>query len=1288
MTRGLWVRLAFAAGMILMLTQAVAVAAADGGELLARAEALTSQVLQLYNQARYAEAVPLAEEALATREKAVGREHSDVAGNLNILALLYSAQGRYAEAEPLYRRTLEIEERTLGPENVTLAAALNNLAELYRAQGRFTEAESPYRRSLAITEKTHGADHPIVATSLNNLAVLYDNQGRLVEAEPLYRRALEIREKALGPNHPDVAVSLNNLAGLYRAQERFGNAEQLYRRCLAIQENALGPDHPAISISLGNLALLYQDQGRYADAEPLYRRSLAIAEKVFGPEHRSVADILTNLATMLRLQGRIGEAEALFLRSLAIYENALGPNHPGIANSLNNLALLYSGQARYNEAESLDKRNLAIREKALGPDHPDVAMSLNNLAEIYREQGRYAEAEPLYRRFVAIQEKVFGRDHATVAIGLSNLGLLYQTQGRYAEAEPLFQRSLAIRENAFGPVDTNVALALNNLAMLYKDQGRYGDAERLIKRSIAIFDKVLGPDSPSLATGINNLSVLYLQQGRYAEAEALARRDLGIREKTLVPDHPDTATSLNNLGGVYDAQLRYAEAEPLYQRSLAIRMKVFGPDHPAIAAALNSLAVLYQKQGRYAEAEQIYVRSLEIKAKALGPDHPDVALALGNLGSMYNTMGRHTEAERVLLRSVAIFEKALGPDHPSVATSLNNLGYLRNVQGRYAEAETLFARVLAIKEKSLGPDHPDLAGSLGNMVGLYRAEHLPSKALPFSRRAVAIFSHRFARPDTSSAEKWQWQPAFWDDIALIDAVGDGGRDAVVAETFSIAQLAHASDAGKAVERMATRFAAGTGALAAIVRERQDLATYWKELDKRIVRAASLAPDQRAAADEARLRADFGAASKRMEALDRRIAAEFPEYVELSNPRPLSVPEVQALLGPDEALLMTLVAKDETWLWAIRRDRAALFRLDITAAALKQEVMALRSTLDPNLNPGWAPFPAGRAYVLHQKLLAPAAGLLDGSTHVLFVPDGALESLPLGVLVTRPPAADPVEREDHRAVAWFIRDHAVSVLPSVGSLRSLRRFSNRTKASLPFIGIGDPMLSGATGDVRGVKVAGLFRGGLADVDEIRHLPPLPETADELKAVAKVVGAKDSDLYMGLRATEPILRKAGLDRYQIIEFATHGLISGELKRLAEPALVLTPPAVATLEDDGLLTASKIATLSLDADWAVLSACNTAAADGSPDAGGLSGLAKAFFYAGARSLLVSHWNVASGAAVKLVTGAFAAQAKDPGIGRAEAVRRSMLAMMDDPSNPSYFAHPMAWAPFVLAGEGAPGR
>jgi len=201
--------------------------------------------------------------------------------------------------------------------------------------------------------------------------------------------------------------------------------------------------------------------------------------------------------------------------------------------------------------------------------------------------------------------------------------------------------------------------------------------------------------------------------------------------------------------------------------------------------------------------------------------------------------------------------------------------------------------------------------------------------------------------------------------------------------------------------------------------------------------------------------------------------------------------------------------------------------------------------------------------------------------------------------------------------------------------------------------------------------------------VRDLPRPPDTADEINALAATLGADDTAIYLQARATEVRARSMDLSEYSILAFATHGLVSGELKGLAEPALVLTPLETGTTDDDGLLTPSEIATLNLNADWVILSACNTAAADGTPGAEGLSGMAKAFFYAGARTLLVSHWSVNSEAAVAITTGMLGEMADKPEIGRAEGLRRSMLAMMETEGK-DHFAHPMFWAPFVVVGEG----
>jgi tetratricopeptide (TPR) repeat protein len=240
-----------------------------------------------------------------------GLDSVAVARLLNQSGLYLDRRARYGEAEPLYQRALAIYEKALGLDHPSTATTLNNLTLHYDDQGRCAEAEPLCQRALAIREKALGPDHPDTATSLNSLAKLYFNQGRYGEAESLYQRALAIDEKALGPDHPDTATDLNNLAEIYRSQGRYGEAEPLYQRALAIDEKALGPDHPGTATDLNNLAVLYTGQGRYGEAEPLYQRTLVIKEKTLGPDHPWTALSVRNYALFLRKRGRVAEAEKL-----------------------------------------------------------------------------------------------------------------------------------------------------------------------------------------------------------------------------------------------------------------------------------------------------------------------------------------------------------------------------------------------------------------------------------------------------------------------------------------------------------------------------------------------------------------------------------------------------------------------------------------------------------------------------------------------------------------------------------------------------------------------------------------------------------------------------------------------------------------------------------------------------------------------------------------------------------------------------------------------------------------
>ena len=824
--------------------------------------------------------------------------------------------------------------------------------------------------------------------------------------------------------------------------------------------------------------------------------------------------------------------------------------------------------------------------------------------------------------------------------------------GKYSEAIPLARRLLADMEKAHGPVDRDVAAALNNLALLYGDLGQDDDAEPLLKRALTIQEKVWGLESAEIAPELNNLAALYQRQERYAEAEPLFKRALAIREKSLGAGHPDLGQSLNNLATLYEKQGRHADSEPLFERALAIYQKSVGPDHPAVATLLNNLGQVDKVEGRTAEAEQLIRRSLAIREKVLGRDHPDVARSLNNLADLYERQGRFADAEPFYQRALAIREQAVGPDHPETATLLNNLTSLYQAQGRTTDA-------LPIVERTIGLGRAKLSVALAVLSAAQRQQLLP-------------------------AEK-----------ALDDAL-------------NVIQRGTQSSAAAAVNKLAVRLAAGNDRLAELVRRDQDLSAEAEALDTAIVAAVSKERSKRDLASEQRAKARLALISTERASLQKALAAEFPDYAALSNPLPLTVKEIQALLSGDEAMVLFSIAEKESYVFAITRVGFDWKPLPLGAEALSREIAAFRRGLDvasaSDASGKSGRFDLDRANALYAALLGPVETLVKDSHSLLVVPAGPLTALPFHLLVTeKPAAAIPEKIDSYRDAAWLIKRHAIDVLPSVTSLKALRAFPHHDQGIKPMIGFGDPLFNpapGASGDKGNAALHGAVKSASrslttaaytdfwqgAGVDRAKlaqALPQLPDTADELNTVARDLGVAASDIHLGADASETTVKRAPLADYNIVYFATHGLVAGDVMGLAEPSLVLSIPKQPSDLDDGLLTSSEVAQLRLNADWVVLSACNTIAGD-KPGAEALSGLARSFFYAGARALPVSHWAVVSEAATRLTTATFNRLKSNPGIGRAEALRQAMIDYLNDASSAKN-AYPAFWGPFALIGEGA---
>jgi CHAT domain-containing protein/tetratricopeptide (TPR) repeat protein len=1118
--------------------------------------------------------------------------------------------------------------------------------QVLRAEGRYADALSLIERRTQTLRMQSGEQSLIYAKALDSMAAYAYSWGpasRRAEWVAAQRQAIDLFKRFLPRDDPRTAEAKRRLASFYYgARDHDAESEALLREVLDTCDRMSRTNPSALDClrqATAQLSRLYTDAGRDEDDAQLQRWAIAAAERKWGLDHPYVVPFLE-----------------------------LFPVEHGLA---------------FSQIRERDERIASILGKAVQADPPDIDYASH--ASIFRGQ------------FKALVDR-------------------YEKAGQKLEAE----RALKFLVQKFG--DRQATMHLIDLQI---DRGQGDEAKAAIK---ALVDK---SESEPVITpyAAKDLVDLYIKAARLygddPEAASYRQRAFTTYEHLVIDSEPDwvqAARYLSALADLYVDQRRFDRAAAALQRAIQFRQNAWSTYSPQLSDLRDSLARVYKSEGKdVVLASSNDGAADKGEARKCGAGELDVISLLEHWQSRKSEMLARCSVED--WRALNDFANPVYPrwsGDPVRAEELSGIAYAYYGHQDWANALALYARAADLLRHTAGRNDVDpmLARSES-----WRRSDEPAEF--YVRSAYGL-----AQQESSRAKEL----ADGSFAMAQQAVGSVAASALVQMNFR-----RTKNEPRLAELLRER--------QSLVDDRRKLDKALADAvltsaDRRDLNAEEGEWAQMGAADARIGDVDKALAERFPEyaALAQSPPLGIARTQELLRPDEalvlfLEAPDFRGF-AVDEAFVWVVTKTDFRWVRIERRPTLRGMPLDAKVAFLRcgldssnwvvgsqayERCKALRKAAPrqdeascPSADeyPGVRCFDTTYAFELYQTLFGQVEDLIKDK-HLLIVPSNSLTELPFYVLVTEKPEPSGVRNPIYADTKWLVDRQSVAILPSVGSLAVLRRMQP-TRARRALIGFGDPLLDGRPDDPAQARraseararqrcapiarqgllewmalqdiplVGSLFRGRFADVEVLRRQMPLPETTDELCAVARRLGAPDSDILLGRRMTEAAVKtlsaEGRLRDYRILHFATHGLVAGDLANVAEPALMFSPPETATELDDGLLTASEVAQLDLDADWVVLSACNTAAG-ASKSAQALSGLARAFFYAGARALLVSHWAVNSPAAVAITTGAFDAQSADPTIGRAEALRRSIRSLI---ANGGVDAYPAVWAPFILVGDG----
>lgn len=1181
---------------------------------------------------QYEQAVAIWEQGLEPLQSLVASELQQQ--YLLSLSLAYGILGEYHRRDRLYDQALkeleqglaygyqlldledddaDFQQRTLD----TLVGIYNTLGTTYSNQHRYEEAQAAYQQALEIAQQLKDP-----ALQSDTLGLLYASHLFLNQ----YQAALTVNQERLAiadtlddpERQLDALISLGNT---YDAMGRYPEALGMYERALPLAkaQNSLRDE----ATILNNLGLIHSALGEYNEAIAVLDAALTLTEdlrrRLSAPDTPAQLDQDCFLDIDTDAAGA-GEA-SLSYTATASQQLCIEATWLSESKILNTLASVYEDQGRYPEALAYFEAVLAINRDQL-QDSPlysrhNEATFLNNLGRLHQSRGDYPQALDFYQQSLDIFTAV--QDREGVAIGLNNVGAIYSNQGRYADAIAVLDEALALIET----LDLQVLRGnvLNNLGLVYHGRGDYDRAQALYQQSLEI-DQTL-EHRAQIATSLGNLGTLSWSRGDYTQAIDYTQQALDMHQ--AIGQRANEIIDLTNLGDYYRAKGRYAEALTTHQQALALAQEIGNLSGEAYA--LQSLGSNHRYLGQSAQALEFYQQALVLFQK-IG-DRTGEAAILADQGLIYEQQDQDELALQTFEAALAI-DQAIG-NVAAESITLQYIGFLQEKLGQYPAAEAAFEQALAIQQRIGARGYEGI--SLQGLGVTYTAQGDP-QALDFLQQAVTRHREVGDRPSEANALNQQ------------------GAAFIKLDQFPQAESALRQSIG-IFEALRSDLA--DDQLIALL---DTQASAYTHLEQALI-AQSQPAEALAASERGRARAFVLQLAGRL--TDTDPAA-------LAATQTPTIADIQQIARATNTTLVTysLIFDQAIYIWVVLptgniefrsvelqpADDADLAINPIAAldgpmyrgieaeSALREQVIELRNSAIANSTQP----PTNQLQALHQLLIDPIAELLPTvpEDKVVFIPQGSLFLVPFPAL-------------QDASGTYLIEKHTLLSAPSIqvfGLANELSASGDGQRAE-PLL-VGNPVMPSVW---------------LPQQNRAEPLPPLPGTREEVEAIAQFL---NSPVLTDEAATEARIKQL-MPSAGLIHLATHGLL--EYGNPQSSGVLDLPGAVALTPgdgEDGLLTAAEILEMDLQADLAVLSACDTGRGRITGD--GVVGLSRALITAGVPSVVVSLWAVPDASTAALMTEFY--RQLEAGQDKSQALRQAMLITMEQ------YPNPRNWAAFTLMG------